>query len=442
MSLPRLRPYRGAGARRSGLVRLDGRMTVDDDGPFYPLGLTFMWSLQGRKYERARYEDNYDWAASKGFDFTRPLLEVLGGAWKDKLAIDPTAPEWADWADVVRGHLDYVRSLGMRSGITITGKGSKTDRVWLADQAGAIVADGREEAVIVGEMQNEFYNGGDPLDVLRKMSDAFRARAPRNLTALSSCMPGQAAAREEMKSASRAAGVSSLHDHTERAGEGPEGDYGWRDGRQPYNATGDGPLQTADWEGSGPGSSGAQLTKPLLLAMKRFVAAMCGAPVFTLHTGTGVYGDGRPSSDGFPRPPNFWEIANIDAIVSALRSLDVLMPPGMPNWANGNVVGYPLQPHAGWEGTHGEGVNKAYASIAPDGRWVQAPCGVRNFVRLTASYPVADVVVYDPLTLQPVLTRDRLDAGASFELPGGAPSAQYPHGEDAYAAYIIHGRRA
>jgi hypothetical protein len=52
---------------------------------------------------------------------------------------------------------------------------------------------------------------------------------------------------------------------------------------------------------------------------------------------------------------------------------------------------------------------------------------------MTASYPLWDVVVYDPLTHQPLAPPRSFSQGESMDLPGG--------GQDAMVAYIIHGRR-
>ena len=164
--------------------------------------------------------------------------------------------------------------------------------------------------------------------------------------------------------------------------------------------------------------------------MKRAIAIMCGAPIFTLHTGTGVYGNGAPSGSGAPRPPNFWEIDNIDRIVEAVRGIAALLPAGLPNWQTANTQWVPpnpvapFQPHNHWEGDTGDGVNKAYSALAPDGR-----------VRLKASYPLAGVTVFDPLAVAPIpdFTDRSFNAGEVLELPGGDTSAD--------VAYVIHGRR-
>lgn len=422
----------GGGVTRTGIPRQDGRAVRDDVGEFYPLGLTFMWSLQGSRNEPDRYRQNLAWAAAKGFDFKRPLCEV---GWADPLRIDPTRPEWSDWRDVIARDLDVsYDEYGLRNGVTLSGKGTDTDLVWLAEQVGAVIAAGREHKVLACEAQNEYSNGGSPLATLEAMIGALQQRV-RNILGLS--CPGSEQEIVELKAAAQRLRIPLYIRHYDRT----KGSYGWRLVRQAYDCKDDRPLVSACWEPAGPGSSVNTLDSPLQLAMMRAVTIMCGGPIFILHTGTGVYGNGKPGSGGELRPPNFWEIPNIDAIVDAVRGIDVLLPAGLPNWQVANTGWVPpnpvapFQPHAFWEGETGEGVNKAYSALAPDGRVIQMPCGVRTRTILTASYPLREVTVYDPLTRQALAGFENLTVpqGSSIELPGG--------GQDAMVAYIIRGRR-
>ena len=422
----------GGGGQRSGIVRPQGRAVEDATGAFYPLGLSFFWSMQGAKHERERYLENVAWSASHGFDFHRLFTEV---AWEGHLRIDPTLPEWADWHDILRFVIDECYERGLRSQLTLRGKGTSVNHLWLAAEVGKIITAGRAHKVILCEMENEFSNGGDPLSELSDMAQELD-HLP-NMLALSAPAAGNADEAELVKWESRQIGLESFPRHLERGG----GDWKWRQVRQAWDFHNDAPFVGWNNEPPGPASSVETNTSPLQLAMMRAVSIMCGAPGFVLHTGTGVYGDGKPGSTG-PRPPNFWEIDNIDAIVSAVRGIDALLPAGLPNWTAANTQWEapapvaPFQPHDHWEGdAEKTGVNKAYAALAPDGRVIQMPCGVRGFVRLTASYALQDLVVYDPLSLQPVAgVPQRVANGEAIELPGG--------GEDAMVAYIIHGRRA
>ncbi len=444
----------GGGGPKAGVVVADGRGLRDDAGPTRPLVITFMWSLQGALNEPDRYRANLEFVAP-WVDAKRPLYEV---GWAPPLSINPGAPSenlptFPDHLGAIARDLDLTWSLGMRSGITLSGKGTGYDLERLARDVGDVIAAGRADRVLIVEMQNEYNNGGDPVEVLERMARAIRPKIP-NLIALSYFSPPPGATPEEIDrlhkewiDRTRAVGGGVLIRHTERSGA----DHGWRDFRQAWDFKNDGPLVAADWEGPGPGSSGAVQTNPLVLAMKRALAIMCGAPIFTLHTGTGVYGDGLPSSSGAPRPPNFWEIDNINAILSALRNVEELLPAGVENWQAANTQWEPpnpvapFQPHHHWEGDEeihrktkqrNNGVNKAYAALAPDGRWIQLPAGVREVVRLTASYPLRDVTVYDPISRRPLpgLEGRSFQTGEVLELPGGPWL-------DPNVAYIVHGHR-
>lgn len=441
---------------RAGVPRAVGRGVADDLGEWYPLGATMMWSLQGAQNEPDRYRANVEWLAAHGFDFKRPLYEV---AWDPPLSINPgppippkNLPTFPDHLGAIARDLEFSRSLGLRNGITLSGKGTGYDLERLARDVGDVIAAGRADAVLLVEMQNEYSNGGDPVEVLERMAAAIRPKIP-NMLALSYFDAAgltedevDAAARAWKDRIVRAGGVVFIR-HTERAGDA---DHGCRDARQDYDFHHDGPLVGADWEGPGPGSSGNVQNRPIILAMKRALGIMCGAPIFVWHTGTGVYGNGKPSSSGAPRPPNFWEIENVEAIVSAIRGVVALLPAGLPNWTVANTQWVapnpvaPFQPHHHWEGDgavdddgkRNDGVNKAYAALGPDGRVIQMPLGVREVVRFTASYPLRNVTVYDPIALEAVPGFSGLSfpQGGVLELPGGPWS-------DPTVSYIIHGER-
>lgn len=440
---PKAKPYGGGssggggGVKRSGIPRASGRAVVDDTGGFHPLGLTFMWAMQGWKYELDHFKANAEWAAGKGLDYLRILTEV---AWEGNRRIDPTQAEWSDWGTVLRSVIDHVYdTLGIRVEITLSGKGTSTDLKWLAQQVGGVVAEGRQHKIMDLEPQNEYTVGGSDISQLVRMADVLKRTTP-NLVALSS--PGDAAA---LKAEALKLGIQGMTWHSDRG----DGDHKWRQVRQPYDFKDYGPLVLFNNEPPGPASSVATNTSPLQLAMMRAVGVICGGAGFVLHTGTGVYGDGKSHPTAGPRPANFWEIDNIDAIVSAVRGIDALLPEGVENWRVANTQWQPpnpvapFQPHHHWEGDaatdnegkKNDGVNKAYSALAPDGRVIQLPCGVRGHVVLTASYPLRDVTVFDPISLQPLdgFSGRSFAQGESMDLPGG--------GTDAMVAYVIHGRR-
>ena len=278
-------------------------------------------------------------------------------------------------------------------------------------------------------MANEYDVGRGPsIEQMFSMARHVRARVP-NLIALSS--PGSWESLEEAVSDP----VNAFTVHIDRGSS----DAKWRQVRQGYDF-----KNVKCWvsgnEPPGPASSVATNDNPLQLAMMRAVGVMCGGSAYVLHTGTGVFGNGVPHPSAGPRPPNFWEIPNFDAICSALRNIDPLLPEGVENWRVANTQWRPpnpvapFQPHEHWEGLRGSGVNKAYSALCDDGRVIQMPCGVLHHAEMTASYNLAEVTVYDPLSLQPWsgCVNRSFRQGEKMDLPGAA---------DSMVAYIIHGRR-
>lgn len=445
VGFPQASPLGGGsgGGKRTGVCRPDGRCVRDEQGRFNPLGLTLMWSMQGIQWDPDdHWQHNIDWAAGKRFDFIRPLTEVK---WDGNRLLDPQKQAW--WPDVLRQMMDRCYAAGMRLGVTLRGKGTDVDHLWLAREVARAILDGRTHNILACEMENEYSNGGDPLEELMDMARTMAGIIP-NMLALST--PGNEEEATRIKQACLDLALEIFILHTERG----NGDHGWRAVRQSYDFNNFRPLVGADWEGPGPGGSGEELTNPLQLAMKRFIAVMCGSPIFILHCGTGVFGDGKTGPQGQARPANFWEIKNIDNIVAALRVMDALLPEGVSNWTVANTQWQapnpvaPFQPHHHWEGDaenddkgrRNNGVNKAYSALAPDGRIVQAPCGVREHVIMTASYPMRDVS-FTKLTMDgDAMVTELFADGRSFNtgdtitLPGG--------GQDAMVAYVIAGRRS
>ena len=430
INLPALVSLAPVRVKRTGIVLAESRSVRDNQGLFHPLGLSLFWAMQGWKNEREHFKRNAEWAAAKKFDYLRILTEV---GWTGR-EIDPTSPQWSDWGTVLREVMDYCyNDLGLRLELTLIGKGTSTKPIWLAQEVSNIIGEERSHQVIDIECANEYtVHGGPSIDQMKLMARELRARTP-NIIALSS--PGD---WDALKAATLDVGIKGFAVHSDRG----SGDYKWRQVRQVYDFKNADPFVVFNNEPAGPGSSVSTNDSPLQLAMMRALGVIMGGAGFVLHTGTGVFGDGKGHPTAGPRPANFDEIANIDAIVAALRGIDVLLPDGVENWkvqisrntSSGSRVS-PFTPHNHWEGPSGDGVNKAYSSIASDGRWIQMPTGVRGHVVLTASYPLRDVVVYDPLSLQPREgVKTSYGQGETLDLPGG--------GTDAMVAYIIQGHRA
>src|SRR6185369_11536299 len=121
-----------------------------------------------------------------------------------------------DHLGAVARDLDLSWSMGLRNGITLSGKGTGYDLTRLANDVGGVIADGRTHKVLIVEMQNEFRNGGDGLDVLERMARAIRSKIP-NLIGVST--PASEADVEQIRDVLRAVGGHVFIRHTERAGD-------------------------------------------------------------------------------------------------------------------------------------------------------------------------------------------------------------------------------
>lgn len=412
------------GHARQGLVRAEGRATRDDTGMFHPLGTTFFWAMQGWKHDRERMQQNARWVQSKGFDYVRILCEV-GWSVDPPGPIDPTT--WPDYDQILVEVVNYFYdTLGMRVELTVRGGGTSVNLTDLSNRIASLMV-GREDKILDIECANEYDRVNPTIEIqtMIPMADAFMSKLP-NRVALSS--PGSWG---DLNTTVQQGHGNAFTFHSDR---GP-GDYKWRQVRQGYDC-----KDVRHWlssnEPPGPGSSVSVNDNPLQLTMLRAVSVLCGGSAWVFHTGTGVFGNGQPGATG-PRPANFWEIDNIDAIVDPIRRVDALLPEGLENWQIANTQWTPPNPVSPFQMNNhwppgDSGVNKAYSALSGDGRWVQLPCGVLNQVEMTASYNLHNVVVYDPLTHAVVQSHPFLGGGQKITLPGAA---------DTMSAYIVHGTR-
>src|SRR5690606_38523105 len=102
------------------------------------------------------------------------------------------------------------------------------------------------------------------------------------------------------------------------------------------------PVAWGDNEPKGPQASGSADDDPWRLTLAAATSWMSGAATYVLHTGPGVRFGGLEDRG---RAANFWEVANIDAILTGLRTVRSLLPPDVANWqrwnSNPNFPEYP-----------------------------------------------------------------------------------------------------
>lgn len=362
--------------QRHGIVRAENRSWVDDDGTFYPLGATMMWSLWGWKNDRDRLKQNLQWLAQYKFDYVRILGEV---DWANE-AIDPS---WPDYEQVLGEFIDFAYDqCGLRVELTLVG--SSGDPMDLAQKAAAVINAGRQHKIMNLEVANESY--GRPI-TLQQMVDAgryLRQNTP-NLVALSSgeglssYVPNSTDWRADYVTTympSDAANLGTIHmDRT-------FGDLGWRAERQPWDWK-DFNFPISHNEPIGPRSSVAEETDPMRLAMLRAVGLINGVGAFVLHNGSGVTGQVDPSHN---RPANLWEVPGIDAVMKAVRGIDAWMPQraGEGQHWNNAWAGNPCVVDAFWGDGDDHGVNRNYVVATSDG-FIATEAGVKDHAVFTLS---------------------------------------------------------
>jgi hypothetical protein len=408
-------------AQRHGVVRAENRSWVDDDGTFYPLGATMMWSLWGWKNDRDRLKQNLQWLAQYKFDYVRILGEV---DWAGE-TIDPN---WPDYEQVLGEFIDFAYDqCGLRVELTLVG--GTGDPMDLAQKAATVINAGRTQKIMNIEVANESYQRPVTLQQMVDAGRYLRQNTP-NLVALSSgeglstYVPNSTDWRTDYVNTympSDAANLGTIHmDRT-------FGDLGWRAERQPWDWK-DFNFPVSHNEPIGPRSSVQEETDPARLAMLRAVGLINGVGAFVLHNGSGVTGQVDPTHN---RPANLWEVPGIDAVMKAVRGIDAWMPPRAgegQHWNNG-WAGDPCNADAFWASGADHGVNRNYSVSTADG-WISTEAGIDDHVVLTMSRN-SRVEIFDILTGK--VNEVTLNAGDTLTL---TPSSKDNNG---YGAFVIVG---
>ncbi len=424
VALPALRPLVQA---RHGQVRLRGRVWLDDDGDFRPLGATLMWALHGWRVERERVELNLAHLRDHRFDSVRILAEVgwLGNE------IDPT---WTDYDQTLTSFINTAYdTYGLRTELTIIGGGTGYPPMQLAQRLVGLL-DGRQHKILYLEMANEMQFMDAP--TARQMISVLR---PLGIIMIPSNCERIGCDLANLVSET---GADTGAMHLDRDLTSPL-DFDWRQVRQPWEASRV-PFAVTLNEPVGPRSSIEENIDPLQLAMYRLDGIISGAGAYVLHNGAGVSGRVDPFHN---RPANLWEVPGIDAIEDALRSVDVHIPADAENWRKANTSGAPgqwpdnpLAVDGVWPSDGGDHGVVRLISAYSDREFVSLALGARNTVTITSRWS-ADVTVTkfsseagygSPMTTETVFTNRPIAEGASFVLQGPP---------DAHAAFVIHGIR-
>ena len=370
------------------------------------------------------------WFAAKGFDYVRILGEV---DWEGR-SIEPS---WPDYVQVLREFVDMAYGqFGLRVEVTILGgrqyeEGTGVRRYVPVEVARTVATalEDRQHAVMLFEMANEWdrldkVSGADLIE-MAAIVESLNA----NLVALSN--PG-GDGYGQMRSATDVANASAYVIHPRRS----KHDHGWSHVRQGYD------FKDFDRAYSITNRRGRnRLWCRWIVRYSWRVRGRSGLSAAARGTCC-ISGPGCLASRfrRTCRPADVWDVPGIDAMVEAVRGVDVLLPSGVENWQvvnNGRSTHpLPLHPHDGfWEGDMpGPAVNKNYAAISGD-QFVVMLIGVKS-AGTTGPVPAGTarracvVEASDPVTRLRVASAT-LAAGQSWTVPGRG---------DTMAAYVVRGR--
>lgn len=406
---------------RQGLVRLDRRVFVDDDGPFLGVGASLFWASWGYEHDRARLEQNLKFLSRK-VDYIRVLGVVGPSGWADRMVSARSLLE----SGTIGGLTDLAYdTYGLRIEWTIFGgietTPTSSDREALVRRFAAVLAS-RAQKVIHFEVTNEGWATG-------LGGDAGRAEGRRYAQILRESTSNRVAitAPENLGDAAHLWYDGSAADlftsHLDRSTNGTGGVF--RPIRQARDMV-DQPLAWTSNEPIGPQSSVAEDDDPTRLALSAAYTWLCHGAGYVLHTGAGVRGGGLEDL-ARGRVVNMWEVSRISETLDAIAAVRKILPADLPNWVwrnnNPNFPEYPFQTNPLVDEAN---LLRAFAAIAPDGRFVAIPIDVKRPTLFTAKRAMAFDVI-EPATAA-VRSHQELVAGQTFTLeptPGAIFKGQF-----------------
>jgi len=399
-------------AARSGLVRAQGKVFVDDGGPFLGIGASLFWAAWGALNDAARLARNLECLKAQRVDWVRGIAVVGPTGWSDR-----TAPA-RDAARAVAEATDAAAACGLRVGWSIFGNvdtaPTPADREAVVREVGAQIA-ARAELVQYVEVGNEAWQtgfaGAAGIAELRHLAGILRSIVP-NLVSLTSPQTDQQIA--ELYDGSPAT-LMGVHPDRNITGQGGI----WRPVRQAWDYR-DSRLPWVIDEPIGEKSTVAEDFDPVRQAMAAANGWLTGAAGYVVHAGAGIRGGGREDLDK-GREANWYDVPGAAAVFAAINTMRDLLPADLPNFAHHNAgwATYPfdsdlLTKPAGSSLADRNGYLRAFAATAGDGRMVCLPMLVKEPLPLRARQPM-HLEVHDPLT-GALLEQVDLAAGQTFTL--------------------------
>jgi hypothetical protein len=415
------------------MLRLDGHVLRDKSGPFLGLGASYFQALRRVKFERARFESDVQFLASKKFNYVR-VLSMVGWfqAW-DGMEIAPVdfqsregkrVAAWPDYWEQFGEMIDFIYEQGLRTEITIFADAQlmpkRSDRIEHMSKLLQHLK-GREDKIILLEVANEAWQNGFPgkegVEQLREFARFLADRTQIPIAITSNHEDGKPGAMALYQGS--AADIATWHFSRDiRTVEG-----GWLPVRDCYESGKTAGLPPfSSNEPIGPGSSVSSENDPIKLVMAAAFAWTASLPMYVYHSSAGVFG--RTQFQEMPGVGDFEKVLKI-------------LPPDLPEWTrnDGRELSAPFTAYAGdqadkWWPEVKEaksGVVRNTGAVKPSGRqFVTLPIGLLKGGVTLQARKAMDVRVFHPLNGS-VITNMNLDRGAKFWLPQGS------------GAYVVRG---
>jgi hypothetical protein len=346
----------------AGAVRVEGGRLVDDAGPVWALGATYMSAAWFYRHDRPALERNLATLSAAGFDYIRVLGAVGGAHWAGR----ETDPRWPDYERVVAGLTDLAHErFGLRTVWTVFGDTellpSPAARRDLIGRVADVVAS-RSRAVMHLEVANESYQNGFGGDDGRRELGVLTTELVRRLRVRGVTLPvassaPRSASCDDLRDAAAGSSADLLTAHFTRTLAGPLGPWGPVLAPLASRACRGVDRPVSNNEPIGPGSSVEREDDPARLVAAAAVTLVAGLPLHVFHSRAGVRGDVA-----------FADLPNAAVTLAAFRALREGLPREV---ATGETIGLgdarhpfdtPAPPSDG-----GGRVLGAPAALLPDG---------------------------------------------------------------------------
>jgi hypothetical protein len=397
---------------RRGIVTLVDHAFADADGPWLAVGATCFWCGWGFLHDQPKLQSSLDLLSGR-VDYIRALALVgPGGGWEGRaIRADDVLG-----TDLVAGLTDAAYARGLRVQWTIFGGIDSTPTPASRRRVVERVIEqlrSRLEKVQLVEIANEGYQNGFGGETGRQELAAL-ARLVRAALPVEVALTAGMTADVGRGDGGASATITTVH--VDRDVSGPHGMF--RPILQARELAG---QRWVNNEPIGPQSSVRADDDPGRILLAAAYTWLCNGAAYVYHTGAGIRGGARDLDRG--RAADFRDVPNLEAVLQGLAALRRVLPADLPNWtwqdASGRFARYPfvLARGAGGAGQLApeEQLLAASASLAPDGRFVVIPVGVRGPMRLTAVRAMA-FRVHDIGSLGASTTEVRLAAGETYIL--------------------------